>query len=297
MRCGRLWRATIRWWRGSWQHVAGRWSSREALRLRGEQEFRLEHLPLPDQAQQPSGSMQLVDFLSRYAAVELFVERAHAVKHGFTLTPDNAPAVAEICRYLDGLPLAIELAAARVKLFSPQVLLERLTGASGRTLHLLKGGVRDLPERHQTLRDTIEWSYDLLDSSEQTLFRRLATFEAIEVVCDQRNEFALDVLDGLTSLVDKSLLRQIEQSDGESRFFLLRTIQEYALERLEASGEVQAMHEAHAPITLPSPKRPSGTSMARKQPCGWSASTRTMITCVRHSSGSSRLATWSEACA
>ncbi len=231
-------------------------TSREALRVRGEQEFPLPHLALPDPAELPRGDEELVDALSHYAAVELFVERAQAVKPGFTLTPDNALAIVEICRHLDGLPLAIELAAARAKLFTPQSLKARLTKATGSALHLLTSGARDLPERHQALRDTIEWSYTLLDPSEQLLFRRLAVFvdgltlQAAEAVCNRDGDLELEVLDGLASLLDKSLLRQTKQGDSKLRFFLLQTIQEYALERLEGSGEEAAIREAHATYYL-----------------------------------------------
>ncbi|MDQ4078143.1 MAG: tetratricopeptide repeat protein, partial [Chloroflexota bacterium] len=231
-------------------------TSREALRLRGEREYSLPPLPLPEPTQEASSGAEVVAAFSHYAAVELFVERAQAVKNSFTLTPDNALTVAEICRSLDGLPLAIELAAARSKLFSPQALLARLTDAASGTLNLLKGGARDLPTRHQTLRDTIEWSYNLLDARERALFRYLAvfvggaSFEAIEAVCNREGDLVLDVLDGVASLVDKSLLRQTEQAEGEPRFFLLRTIQEYALEQLEARGEAQAVRHAYAAYYL-----------------------------------------------
>ncbi|MDQ4077920.1 MAG: tetratricopeptide repeat protein [Chloroflexota bacterium] len=227
-------------------------TSREPLQIRGEQTFPLPPLALPELTHSSPASEERVASLAQVPAVALFVQRAQAVKPSFVLTPDNVDAVAEICRWLDGLPLAIELAAARIKLFAPQALLARFVKAAGGTLHLLTGGARDLPARHQTLRDTIAWSYHLLAPSEQALFRRLgvfvggATFEAVEAVCNQAGDLEVDALDGLASLLDKSLLQQREQADGEPHFFLLRTIQAYALEQLEASGESQALRQAHA---------------------------------------------------
>ncbi len=211
-------------------------TSRAALRVRGERELAVAPLALPDPAQFAD-----VEAVARCPAVALFVERAQAVRDDFALTPATAPAVAEICRRLDGLPLAIELAGARVKVLSPRALLARLD----RRLPLLTGGGPDRPPRQQTLRDTIGWSHDLLTPDEHMLFRRLSVFvggctlEAAEAVCGA-------VLDGLASLVDKSLLRQEEQADGEPRFTMLETIREYALEQLEASGEGEAIRGRHA---------------------------------------------------
>ena len=190
----------------------------------------------------------LVERLSQYAAVALFVERAVAVKPDFTVTNQNAPAVAEICVRLDGLPLAIELAAARTRLLSPEAMLARL----GHSLALLTGGRRDLPARQQTLRNAIAWSYDLLDPDEQRLFRRLGVFvggftlDAAEAVCTVEGDLAVEVLDGLESLVAKSLVKQEAGSVGAARFTLLETIREYALERLEESGEAEALRRRHA---------------------------------------------------
>ena len=195
-------------------------------------------LGLPDPAHLPE-----IASLSQYEAVALFVERARAVKADFALTDANAPAVAEICVRLDGLPLAIELAAARAKLLSPQALLARLE----QRFDLLTGGPRDLPARQQTLRATIDWSYDLLGPDEQALFARLAVFvggctlEAAEAVCGGDG-----LLTGLSTLIDNSLLRQEEQPDGEPRFTMLETIRAYALERLEASGEAEEIRRRHA---------------------------------------------------
>jgi tetratricopeptide (TPR) repeat protein len=182
----------------------------------------------------------------------LFVERAQAVKREFTLTDENAPAVVAICSRLDGLPLAIELAAARIKLLSPSAMLARLESR----LNLLTGGARDLPTRQQTLRNTVDWSYGLLNASEQTLFRRLSVFaggctlEAVEAVCDTKGDLGLDVLDGMSSMVDKSLAQQVEQVDKETRFFMLSTIREYSLERLAQSNDETATRRAHAAYYL-----------------------------------------------
>ena len=195
-------------------------------------------LDLPDPAHLPD-----VSSLSQYEAVALFIERARAVKADFAVTNENAPAVAEICVRLDGLPLAIELAAARVKLLSPQALLARLE----QSLDLLTGGPRDMPARQQTLRATIDWSYHLLGPDEQTLFARLAVFhggctlDAAEAVCGGD-----DAPGGTGDLVDDNMLRQEEQPDGEPRFTMLETIRAYALERLEASGETNEIRRRHA---------------------------------------------------
>jgi tetratricopeptide (TPR) repeat protein len=176
----------------------------------------------------------LVEALSEYESVALFVQRARLVKPDFELTGENAPAVAEICFRLDGLPLAIELAAARIRILSPQAMLDRLQSR----FKLLTGGGRDLPARHQTLRGAIEWSYDLLQPGEQILLRRMsvfvggATLEAIEAVCNADGELELDVLDGVASMVDKSLLRQ---EQNEPRFGMLETIREFAMELLQKS--------------------------------------------------------------
>jgi predicted ATPase/Tfp pilus assembly protein PilF len=216
-------------------------SSRIALNLQGERGFPVPPLELP---QTENGLT--VESLIGNEAILLFVGRAQAVHPSFTLTKDNASAVAEICRRLDGLPLALELAAARVKLLQPQAILTRLDDK----LKLLTGGARDLPARHQTLRNTLEWSYDLLNQDEKTLYARLSvfvggiTFEAAEVVCN--TEGKLDILDGLTSLVNNSLLRQVATSDDEPRFEMLETIRAYALERLVESGEIDALRAQHA---------------------------------------------------
>jgi predicted ATPase/serine/threonine protein kinase len=222
-------------------------TSRAALHVYGEHEFPVPPLALPD-----SRSMPPVEILSRYPAVALFVQRAVAVKPDFELNRENGPAVTEICARLDGLPLAIELAAARVKVLSPSSMRTRLASR----LRLLTGGARDLPQRQQTLRAAMDWSYDLLSAAEQKLFRRLSVFaggcnlEGVEAVCDTKRDLDLDLLDGMASMVDKSLVQPVEHAKGESRFVMLETIREYALEKLEASGEEAPTKRAHAAYCL-----------------------------------------------
>lgn len=222
-------------------------TSRVVLRLRGEKEYAVPPLPLPDPKQ-----LRTLEALSQYAAVELFIQRAQDVKPGFEVTSENAPAVAEICYRLDGLPLAIELAAARSKLFTPEALLRRLE----QRLSVLTGGSRDMPARQQTLRNTIDWSYNLLEQGEQLLFARLAVFvggctlESVEAVCNAAGDLPLEVVDGLAALVDQSLLRQIEGADDELRFTMLETIREYALEKLDMSGEGTTRRKQHARFFL-----------------------------------------------
>ncbi len=222
-------------------------TSRAALHLYGEHEFPVPPLALPD-----SRSMPTVEILSQCPAVALFVQRATAAKPDFELNRENASAVTEICARLDGLPLAIELAAARVKVLSPSSMLTRLASR----LQLLTGGARDLPQRQQTLRAAMDWSYDLLNAAEQKLFRRLSVFvggctlEGVEAVCDTKGDLNLDLLDGMASMVDKSLAQQVEHAKGESRFVMLETIREYALEKLQASGEESSTKRAHAAYCL-----------------------------------------------
>ena len=222
-------------------------TSRSPLHVYGEHEFPVPPLALPD-----SRSMPSVEMLSQYPAVALFIRRAIAAKPDFELGPENAQSVSEICARLDGLPLAIELAAARIKVLSPASMLTRLASR----LLLLTGGARDLPERQQTLRAAMDWSYDLLSAAEQKLFRRLSVFvggcnlEGVEAVCDTKADLDLDLLDGMASMVDKSLAQQVEQSSGESRFVMLETIREYALEKLEASGEKTLTKRSHAAYCL-----------------------------------------------
>jgi tetratricopeptide (TPR) repeat protein len=184
--------------------------------------------------------------------VGLFVERARAVKPDFKVTNESAPAVAEICVRLDGLPLAIELAAARIKMLPPKAMLQRLSSR----LKLLTGGARDLPERQRTLRATIEWSFALLNEGEQVLFGRLAVFsggrtlEAIEAICDAEGDLPMEVFDGVSSLLDKSLLRQEEGPNGEPRFVMLETVHEFAREKLKESAEAEEINRAHAQYFL-----------------------------------------------
>ncbi len=216
-------------------------TSQASLRLREEREFPVPPLALPE----PDGEGGSA--LAGSPAVEFFLDRARAVKPGFELTDENAAAVAGICRRLDGLPLAIELAAARVKLLSPQAILGRLE----KRLDLLTGGAHDLPTRQRTLRDAIDWSYNLLEPSEQALLARLGVFaggcslEVADSVCGNKMNLG-EVFEGLASLVDKSLVRQSDGADGEPRFGLLETIREYALERLEAEGELEELRRRHA---------------------------------------------------
>ena len=182
----------------------------------------------------------------------LFLQRAQAIRSDFQLTTDNAAIIAEICIRLDGLPLAIELAAARVKVLSLQALLTRLE----HRLQILTGGARDLPERQRTLRNTLAWSYELLTAQEQRLFQRISVFvggaalEAVEAVCEVLGDETEKVFDGVASLIDKSLVQQQVQRDEELRLTMLETIHEYGLECLEMSGEVEATRRAHAAYYL-----------------------------------------------
>jgi len=223
-------------------------TSRATLRVRSEHTFSVMPLALPDPRRLPG-----IECLSQYAAVTLFLQRASAVKPDFAITIANATTIAEICVRLDGLPLAIELAAARIKLLAPQMLLARL----GKCLGILTGGGRDVPERQQMLRSAIQWSYELLDENEQRLFRLCSLFvggctlEAVETVCWHIGNVSLNVLDGVASLIDKSLLqlgeqRSLHSKPDEGRPFMLETIREYGLECLLASGEVDAANHAHA---------------------------------------------------
>ncbi|HEX9373216.1 MAG TPA: tetratricopeptide repeat protein, partial [Roseiflexaceae bacterium] len=218
-------------------------TSRAVLHLSAEHAFPVPPLRLPDRQQHPT-----VAQLSQYDAVALFIARARAARPEFQVSNDTAPAVAEICYRLDGLPLAIELAAARSAVLAPQALLARLD----QRLKLLTGGARDLPARQQTIRHTIDWSYDLLDAGEQTLFARLGVFpggctlEAAEAVCNVDDTLPIEIMDGVATLLDQSLVHQTEGSDGEPRFTMLETIREYALERLAASGEAQSIRRQHA---------------------------------------------------
>ncbi len=216
-------------------------TSREVLHLQAEHLFPVPPLVLPDLTQLPEDE-ELVQF----PAVALFLQRAQAILPDLQLTQDNAQAIAEICVRLDGLPLALELAAARIRLLPPKALLARLA----QRLQVLTGGWRTLPDRQQTLRNTIQWSYDLLDKKEQRLFQRLSVFvgnwtlEAVEVVCAEEGAETYDVLSVLTQLVNKSLVI-VEEQDGEARFRLLETIRHYAHEKLSEAGQVEMMCRRH----------------------------------------------------
>jgi predicted ATPase len=208
-------------------------TSRSCLRIYGEQEFP-------------------VTPLAQSSAVELFTQRASAVWPDFAITAENAHAVQEICLRLDGLPLAIELAAARTKVLSPDGLLEKLQCP----LLFLTGGARDLPERQQTLRKTIDWSHGLLNEAERKLFRRLSAFvggctlEGAEAVCNTSCDLGLDLFEGLSSLVNKNLVQRVDRAATEPRFAMLETIREYAMELLTDSGEESAVRRAHAAYCL-----------------------------------------------
>jgi predicted ATPase/class 3 adenylate cyclase/DNA-binding CsgD family transcriptional regulator len=243
-------------------------TSRVALRVSGERELPVPPLDLPNASSAESAADALERFASA-SAVRLFVARAQAVRPDFALTVDNAATVAEICRRLDGLPLAVELAAARVRIFSPESMLARLGGTAVTAvgdssdqqaparLQLLTGGSVDLPDRQRTLRNTIAWSYDLLSPEEQSLFRRLAMFtggftlEAAEAsatasIGNQRWSIAPnEVVDGIESLISKSLIRSTD-APGEPRFTMLETIREYGLERLRDEAELASMRRWHA---------------------------------------------------
>jgi non-specific serine/threonine protein kinase len=223
-------------------------TSRMPLRVYGEREFAVQSLSIPSRNPVPP-----LHKLTEYGAVKLFAERARAVRADFELTPENATAVAEICAQLDGLPLAIELAASRIRLFSPPALLTRLD----QRLKILTGGVRDRPARQQTMRAAIDWSYDLLSEDEQRLFARLAVFQGgarlddIEAVCLGQPDTALsaldlDVFEGLELLISKSLIQQREGQEGEPRFLMLETIREYAREKLAETGEGPVLAQRHA---------------------------------------------------
>jgi len=236
-------------------------TSRSPLRVYGEREYPVPPLGVPDPAHLPE-----LEQFSAFESVALFVERAMAVRPDFAVTSANAPAVAEICVRLDGLPLAIELAAARIRVLSPQAIMERL----GDRLALLSSGSRDVPERQQTLRGAIAWSHDLLEEEDRRVFARFAAFaggamlDAIKDVVFDPGERA-DALDAIASLVDKSLVRQETQEDGEPRFRMLETIREYALEQLEARGEGETLHQRHAAWVLALVDRNAGLVFGAEQ--------------------------------
>jgi predicted ATPase/DNA-binding XRE family transcriptional regulator len=228
-------------------------TSREALHMAGEQQYRVPALATPD----PSNLPPLRELQSNlrsggYPAITLFVQRARAVNPGFALTEQNVGAVAAICARLQGQPLAIELAAARTSLLSPLEIQSRLDDS----LALLESSARHLPARQRTLRGAIDWSYHLLSEAEKTLFARLSIFAggcnlaAAEAVCNATGDLHIGVLEGLASLLNKSLLQREEVASGESRFTMLELIHDYALERLRASGQAEEIHRLHAEYYL-----------------------------------------------
>src|SRR5947209_15099547 len=223
-------------------------TSRAVLHVQGEHLFPVPPLAVPDLTQLPPTAETLLSS----AAVVLFLQRAQALQPTFHITSTNARPIASVCIRLEGLPLAIELAAARITLFPPQALLARLS----KRLHFLTSGTRDVPARQQTLRNTIAWSYHLLDEEEQRLFRRLAIFvggctlQAIEAVCEAPGDHAWKGFDEVASLIEKSLLQQTEQEGEEPRLRMLETIREYALEILKANGEFETTQQAHVAYYL-----------------------------------------------
>ena len=214
-------------------------TSRESLHIRGEKVFAVPPMSLPDEPQHMSSDLQRH---TQYESVRLFIERAVAVKQTFRVTNDNAPSVAEICVHLDGIPLAIELAAARIKLLTPQAILKRLQNR----FKLLSSGAHDLPLRQQTLRSTIDWSYDLLDDAQKNLFGSLSVFDGGFSLDAAEQLLGDDILDGLESLLDKSLLLQEEVASGEERFHMLESIREYGRSRLRENDSYDELREKHA---------------------------------------------------
>jgi predicted ATPase/DNA-binding SARP family transcriptional activator len=240
-------------------------TSRAVLQLRGEHVFPVPPLGVPDLDSVPP----VADLLG-YDAIDLFVQRAQAIDPEFALNEENHVAVARICARLDGLPLAIELAAARVKILEPSMILARL----GQRFDLLRGGPRDLPERQQTLRRTFDWSYDLLSDSQQRLFRHLCVFvggcslDAVRSVCYDAGEEETAVLDALGELVDNSLLRQVPTHDEAPRFEMLDTIREYGRRLLDDGGELAASQRSHARYFLDLAER-AETGLAGKEQSLW----------------------------
>jgi predicted ATPase len=222
-------------------------TSRAGLQIYGEHELPVPPLAFPNPKQLPP-----LGALKDYPAIALFEERARAVKPDFAIVQSNAAAIVDICARLDGLPLAIELAVARIKLLSPEAMLARLESR----LRLLTGGSRDVAVRQQTLRGAIDWSHELLSPPEQKIFKRLAVFvggftiEGAEAVCGVLDDVELDMLDGVGALVNQSLLERLAPIAGEERFRMLETIREYAFERLSQSRELGAIRQAHAAYYL-----------------------------------------------
>lgn len=222
-------------------------TSRSPIRLRAEKEFLVQPLALP-----PITQITHLQPLSQYSAVQLFIQRAQAVKPDFSITNENAPAVAEICHKLDGLPLAIELASARIRMLSPHTLLKQL----GHSLDVLGSGTRDLPERQRTLHNAIEWSYNLLNEAEKRLIRHLSvfvggwTFEAADAICNPSNDKHINIFDGLEKLIDLNLIKSPQEVNGELRFNVLETIREFSQHRLFESSEMNRVQRSHAQFYL-----------------------------------------------
>jgi predicted ATPase/DNA-binding XRE family transcriptional regulator len=237
-------------------------TSRAPLRIRPERQIPIAPLVVPDLSHLPD-----LETIAQSSAIILFMERSQAVKPDFVLNEANAGTVSAICARLDGLPLGIELISARVKLLPPISLLERLNGR----LMLQSDGLRDIEPRHRTLNNAIDWSYQLLTAEEQTLFRRLGVFvggwtlDAANTVCLEN--LSVNVIDGMASLLDKSLLKQEAMPDGTPRFMMLETIREYALEQLTSSGELEAIQKRHASYFLALVE--TLTPMMNEQPGLW----------------------------
>ena len=263
-------------------HVKVLVTSRAVLHVHGEHEYPVPPLALPDLSHLPES-----ETISQYASVALFLERARAARPNFTMTAVNSRTIAEICVRLDGLPLAIELAGARINLLPPQALLARLE----HRLDVLTSGPQDVPARQQTLRNMLAWSYDLLDAAEQRLFRRLSIFvggctlEAVEGLYQALGDMPAYVLDGVASLIDKSLLRQTVQEGEEPRLVMLETIREYGLECLTTTGEMEITRQTNAAHYLSLAERPSSNWEGHSKPCGWSSWSGSMTTCERRCSG------------
>ena len=266
-------------------------TSREPLSLSAERVVAVSPLPLPDPTR-PAEELATSD------AVRLFTDRAQASRAEFALSKANIEAVADICARVDGLPLAIELAAARVAHLPPAALLARLD----RRLPLLTGGKRDLPERQRTLRGAIAWSYDLLAPAEQALFRDLAVFvggctlEAAEAVVMAAGNPGLDVLDGVAALVDKNLLRQEDGPAAAPRYRMLETVREFALERLADSDEERAVRDAHSAHFLALAEEAAVDNGAPRRPLGLSGSSPSAPTCGRRWAGSTSAARRAPSC-
>ena len=253
-------------------------TSRVRLRVSGEHEFPVAALELADLNRDRG-----VEAIAGRAAVRLFVARAQAVQPDFVLTAENARAVAEICRRVDGLPLAVELAAARIKVLPPTALLARLEPR----LPLLTGGGRDQPERQRTMRDAIAWSYDLLPPDEQALLRHLSVFaggftlEAVEAVTGGLVGLGDNALDGIGSLLDKNLIRREELSGPDPRFAMLETVREFARDQLAARGEEAPAKDRHAAWCLTLAEEPGATwARARSSSPGWRGWTPIWPTCA-----------------